>query len=294
MKRRLLGSLLLLVLLCTAFGPADAKITVVLGLYPEEKPSNTIEAFRPALNAVADRMTARLGEEVVIRIQMSSDYVTALNALVAGEVDFARLGPASYVMGKTAEPGLELLAMENSHGSVSFEGIIVVRDDSKFFTLSDLKGGSFAFVSERSTLGRFFAQAYLAQAGIQAADLRDYDYVGDHEAVGLAVSSGRYDAGAMNRRIYDKLVGRGLPLRPIARFENVTRAWVARAGLPAETTESLRQALLGLDDPALLEVLGFDGFLPAAETYFEATRQVIAEHARAYSQYKPKIQGSLQ
>ena len=294
MTKRLLGPFLFLVLLCAGFSPANAKITLVLGLYPEERPQNMVQAFRPSLNAIEAIMTSQLGEDVEIRIQMSSDYVTALNALVAGEVDFARLGAASYVMGKVEQPALELLAMENSHGSVSFEGMIVVRDDSNLFAISDLKGGSFAFVSERSTLGRFFAQAYLAKAGITATDLRDYDYVGDHEAVGLAVSAGRFDAGAINRRMYDKLVNRGVRLRPIASFENVTRAWVARAGLPAKIANSLRMALLELDDPNILEILGFDGFLPATETYFEATRRVIAEHVEAYSQYKPKVESSLQ
>jgi len=294
MTHRFFGPLVLVALLCAGVSPAHAKITLVLGLYPEEKPQNMVQAFRPSLNAVEAAMAAQLGEEVEIRIQMSSDYVTALDALVAGEVDFARLGPASYVMGKSEQPALELLVMENSHGSVSFQGMIVVRDDSGFHSIADLKGGSFAFVSERSTLGRFFAQAYLAKAGIKAEDLRSYDYVGDHEAVGLAVWSGRFDAGALNRRIYDKLLDRGVRLRPIASFENVTRAWVARAGLPAEVAESLRQGLLGLKDPELLANLGFDGFLPAEEAYFEATRRVIAEHVQDYAQYKPKDEGSLQ
>ncbi len=293
MNRPLLAPLLCLILLCAGSGAAHAKITLVLGLYPSEKPSNMVQALRPCLDAVEDMVAARLGEEVEIRIQMSSDYVTALDALLAGEVDFARLGAVSYVLGKNEQPALELLAMENSHGDVTFEGLIVVRDDSDLVAVSDLKGRSIAFVSERSTLGRYFAQAYLAASGISAADLRDYDYVGDHEGVGLAVWTRRYDAGAMNRRIFDKLVARGLKLRAIGSFKNVTRAWVARAGLPAETAESLRQALLGIDAPALLAVLGFDGFLPGSDSQFEATRRVIAEHAEAHKQYPPKSPGTL-
>jgi len=293
MKRVVLAPLLCFALFCAGLGPAQAKVTLVLGLYPSEKPRNMVQAFRPSLNAVQDIMEARLGDQVEIRIQMLSDYVTALNAVVAGEVDFARLGPASYVIGKREQPGLELLAMENSNGGVTWEGLIVVRDDSDVLSVADLKGRSFAFVSERSTLGRFFPQAYLAKAGITAADLRDYAYVGHHEAVGLAVWTGRFDAGAMNSRIYDKLVRRGLRLRTIAAFENVTRAWVARAGLPVEIAESLRSALLDLDDPNLLMALGFDGFLPGSDTYYEATRRVISEHVEDYSQYTPKASNSV-
>ena len=294
MKRALLRPLLLLALLSAGPVSAQAKVSLVLGLYPSEKPRNMVEALRPTLNAVADKLEAQLGEEVEIRIQMLSDYVTALNALVAGEVDFARLGPASYVLGKKEQPGLELLAMENSHGGVTFRGMIVVRDDSDLRTVSDLKGRSFAFVSERSTLGRYFPQAYLAEAGISAGDLGGYAYVGHHEAVGLAVWAGRFDAGAMNSRMYEKLVDRGVRLRAIASFENVTRPWVARAGLPAETAEGLQEALLSLDDPEILAALGFDGFLPAVDTYYEPTRRVIAEHVEDYSQYTPKDTSSLQ
>lgn len=288
MTKAILRPLLFLALLCAAPLQAHAKVSLVLGLYPSEKPRNMVEALRPSLNAMEASMEAELGEEVEIRIQMLSDYVTALNALVVGEVDFARVGPASYVLGKKQQPGLKLLAMENSHGGVTWEGMIVVHDDSDLHSVADLKGRSFAFVSERSTLGRFFPQAYLAQAGISARDLRDYDYVGHHEAVGLAVSSGRFDAGAMNSRMYKKLVDRGLKLRAIASFENVTRPWVARAGLPAGIADSLRGALLGLDDPEILAALGFDGFLPAVDTYYEPTRRVIAEHVEDYAQYTPK------
>ena len=294
MTRASLRPLLFLALLCAAPLQAHAKVTLILGLYPSEKPSNMVEALRPCLNAVEAAMAAELGQKVEIRIQMLSDYVTALNALVAGEVDFARVGPASYVLGKKEQPGLELLATENSHGGVTFEGLIVVRDDSDLHSVADLKGRSFAFVSERSTLGRFFPQAYLAKAGITAKDLGDYDYVGHHEAVGLAVWAGRYDAGALNSRMYRKLLDRGLKLRVIASFENVTRPWVARAGLPVGIAASLRRALLGLDEPEILATLGFDGFLPAQDTYYEPTRRLIAEHIEDYAQYAPKNGDSLQ
>ncbi len=293
MTRAFLRPLFFLALLCAGPLQAQAEVTLVLGLYPSEKPRNMVEALRPSLNAVEAKMEAVLGEEVEIRIQMLSDYITALNALVAGEVDFARVGPASYVLGKKEQPGLKLLAMENSHGGVTFEGLIVVRDDSDLYSVADLKGRSFAFVSERSTLGRFFPQAYLAQAGITAKDLGDYDYVGHHEAVGLAVWAGRFDAGAMNSRMYRKLADRGVKLRVIASFENVTRPWVARAGLTPEIEESLRQALLGLDDPEILGALGFDGFLPAMDTYYEPTRRLIAEHVEDYAQYTPKTGDGL-
>ena len=288
--KSLLSFALAAVLFAAGATGAQAKVSLVLGLYPTEKPRNMVRALRPTLNAIEERMAERLGEEVEIKMQVLSDYFVALDQLLAGQVDFARLGAVSYVLGKVQDPNIELLAMENDLGDTAFEGFIVVRDDSEVSDVSQLKGKSFAFVSERSTLGRFFPQVYLAKAGIGAADLKDFAYVGHHEAAGLAVWSGRYDAGALNSRTYKKLQARGVKLRVIARYENVTRAWAARGGLPPEVTASLREALISLEDPKLLSSLGFSGFLPGRDRSYDRTRQLIAEHVQDYQQYAPRAE----
>jgi phosphonate transport system substrate-binding protein len=282
--KRPLATLLFVSMVCGWSATAQAEISLVLGLYPTEKPRNMVQAFRPSLDAVERAMERQLGEDVSIRTQILSDYFVALEQVLYGSVDFARLGAVSYVLGKKRDSGIELLAMENEKGSVDFEGVIAVRESSEIGDVAQLTGRTFAFGSERSTLGRYFAQAYLAQVGVHAEDLGGYTYLGNHEAVGLAVGAGRYDAGALNRRIFDKLTARGARLRAIASFRNVTRAWVARSGLQPHVREALRQALLGLDDPQTLEALGFNGFLPGDDARYDRTRKVIAQNALFFSE----------
>jgi phosphonate transport system substrate-binding protein len=266
--KRPLATLLFVSMVCGWSATAQAEISLVLGLYPTEKPRNMVQAFRPSLDAVERAMERQLGEDVSIRTQILSDYFVALEQVLYGSVDFARLGAVSYVLGKKRDSGIELLAMENEKGSVDFEGVIAVRESSEIGDVAQLTGRTFAFGSERSTLGRYFAQAYLAQVGVHAEDLGGYTYLGNHEAVGLAVGAGRYDAGALNR----------------ASFRNVTRAWVARSGLQPHVREALRQALLGLDDPQTLEALGFNGFLPGDDARYDRTRKVIAQNALFFSE----------
>lgn len=273
-------------MVCGWAATAQADISLVLGLYPTERPRHMVQAIRPSLDALEQAMERQLGENVSIGTQILSDYFVALEQVLYGSVDFARLGPVSYVLGKKSDSGIELLAMENEKGSVVFEGVIAVRESSDISDVAQLPGRSFAFVSERSTLGRYFAQAYLAQVGVHAEDLEGYDYLGNHEAVGLAVGAGRYDAGALNRRIFDKLTARGVQLRAIASFRNVTRAWVARSGLQPHVREALRQALLGLDDPQALKALGFNGFLPGDDARYDKTRKVIAQNALFFSEHQ--------
>lgn len=271
---------LLLASLSSWSSPASASLRLVFGVYPSERPSKMVRAFRPVLDAIEKSMSVSLGEEVEIKTQVLPDYRTGLNSLLSGAVDFARLGPASYVLGKREDPRVAILAMENEKGTVEFDGVIVVREGNEVTDVSDLKGRTFAFGAERSTLGRYFAQAYLAGVGILAEDLGAYDYLRHHEAVGLAVGAGRYDAGALNRRMFEKLKSRGVRLREIASYQNVTRPWVARSGLERRVRESLLQALLDLDDPQVLLALGFDGFLPGDDAYYDKTRRALIEYVQ--------------
>jgi hypothetical protein len=42
---------------------------------------------------------------------------------------------------------------------------------------------------------------------------------------------------------------------------------------------SLRAALLSIDDPEVLQALGFDGFLPGRDVDFDRTRRALVDYA---------------
>ena len=274
------ATVLILTVLLAWAAPARAEIQLVFGVYLSEKPSQLVKRFRPALDAIETRMKLDLGEKVEIKTQVLNGYLKGLESLVTGEVDFARLGPASYVMGKRENPDITLLSLESEKGTIAFDGVIVVGDDTDITEVAQLMGRTFAFGSRRSTLGRYFAQTYLADLGIHASDLGGYDYLPHHEAVGLAVGAGHYEAGVLNRRKFEELQRRGVRLREIASFENVTRAWVARSGMEPWLLASLRAALLSIENPEVLQALGFDGFLPGRDVDFDKTRRALIDYAQ--------------
>ncbi len=76
--KRPLATLLLASLVCGWAATAQAEISLVLGLYPTEKPRNMVRAFRPSLDAVERAMESQLGEDVSIGTQILSDYFVAL------------------------------------------------------------------------------------------------------------------------------------------------------------------------------------------------------------------------
>ena len=261
-----------------------AKVSLVFGTYSSDKPSAMVAQLRPSLDDIAQSIAKILGEEVEISMKVVRSYDDGVALIVEGQVDFMRLGPASYVRAKDDNPGIEVLVMENKHGAKQFNGVIAVHEDSDITDVSQLAGRTFAFGSKRSTLGRYFSQLYLMRNDILAKDLARYEYLGRHDKVGQAVGSGLFDAGALEGTTFAKLVKKGVPIRAIAKFSNSTRPWVARAGLKPEIADALRQAMLDLSEPDALKALRFDGFFAGDDGDYEKTRQAIRENHRFFAQ----------
>lgn len=255
---------------------AQAETIVVFGVYTSDKPSRMVIKFKPILKQLEQKMSVRLQEKIIIRMQVYATYQKGIDALTTGKVDFMRLGPASYVFAKKAEPGLSILAMENQDGKKTFKGIICTSLNSSIQTVKDLKGKRFAFGSKKSTIGRYLSQNYMMSQGIYARDLTEYAYLGRHDTVGAAVSAQKYDAGALKEGTFNKLVAKGHKLRKIADFDNVTKPWVSRKMLDDTIRAALQSALLNLTDKKIMSAYGKEGFLRGNDGDYESIRQAIA------------------
>lgn len=255
--------------------PAVAEVTLSFGMYARAKPTTMIEMYRPLLNALEARMSQELGEPVRIKTQVAKTYEEGIADLVTDRVDFSQLGPVSYVYAKQQNPAISILVIEAEGGRKTIEGIICVHRDSPLQSLSDLKGKTFAFGDELSTLGRYLPQAYLLQHHIKASDLHHYAYLSRHDKVGTAVGAGQFDAGALNDETFNRLVASGVPLRALAQYPNTGKPWLARRGLTQHYTEALRRALLGMQDAVALKPLEKDGFLEGSDEDYASTRAAI-------------------
>lgn len=256
------------------------RIELTCGVYTSDRATTMYRMFTPVLEQLQDGLEERLHRPVNIELRICKTYDEALQAFVEGKVDFVRFGPASYVLAKDINPEVELLAMESKDGERVFQGMIVVLKDSPIKKLDDLRGCSFAFGDENSTIGRFLAQDQLLKAGIKAADLDRYAYLGRHDVVYTAVEVGDFDAGSLKDSTFRKLNKKN-QLRVLVAFDNVTKPWVAREGLDPAIKRALRASLLAIDDEEALRALKVDGFLPADDEHFAVTRSAMAR-ARAF------------
>jgi len=267
----------IVVALGTSLAPAlaRAEIELVFGTYAADKPSVTVRKYRPFLTLLENRMEALLEEDVTILLRISKDYEASIADLAEGHVDFARFGPASYIHALERNPGISIVAMESKRGEKRFKGVIAVHRDSTIARVEDLAGLSFAFGDELSTIGRYLSQAYLLDVGISSRDLHGYEYLGRHDLVGEAVGAGKFSAGALKEGTFKELVAKGVPIRALASFDNVTKPWLARADLDSRIVDAMRQVMLSSRNEEMVKRVSKNGFLAGTDVDYDFVRRAM-------------------
>lgn len=243
---------------------------ITFGVYTSDKASVMYKKFKPILNYLEDD-AKKQGYTINIKLKIYPSYKGALEGVVKGEYDFARFGPASYILASEQNPNIKLLAMEHKKGKKVFNGAFITKKDSNIQTLKDLVGKSFAFGNSQSTIGRYLAQAELLNSGLTHKSFKKYDYLGRHDKVALAVANGDYDAGVVKESTLKKYKDRGLKV--VATFKNVTKPWLVKADFDPTLFTVLQNSLLNLKDKSVLKVVKKSGFLKATPEDYEIIKQ---------------------
>ena len=273
----------MLMLLCTSTSLVYANETLVFGLYANEKPSTIIKKFRPIIQQLEIDISQIMGKKILIETDIAPSYEDGINRLTTGRVDFARFGPASYIKAKAIEPKIQVIAVESNNGRRHFKGVICTQPDS-FTTLAMIRGHSFAFGGKSSTIGRYLSQQILLKNNIYAGDLSNVDYLSRHDKVGIAISKGLYDAGALKFSTYQSLIEKGYKLKAIHYFDVPTKPWIIRKGLDKNTADALQTSLLSFNNKDALRVLKKSGFLMPKKGQFNEISNAIIHSADFFSQ----------
>lgn len=279
--------LLVLTSASSALTAASDELKLVFGLYTTDKPTVLVKAFRPILTAIETDLSLSLDRQVSIRMHISPTYESGIAALVNGDVDISRFGPASYVAAHEQNPDIQILALDSKDGEQTTKGVIAVLESSNIASIADLKGTRFAFGDEGSTIGRYLSQAYLLEHGVSSRELGHMEYLKRHDRVAHAVASGRFDAGALKEGTFKKLREKGLPLKALAKFDNVNKPWIVRSGLSNEVVTALREVMFELTNPEAFKAMGRKQFVAGSDEDFEAIRDAINNNDRFFQEAEP-------
>ena len=261
-----------------AWAQGTAKPGVLtVGFIPAEDSRAMVRQSQAILDIVAKHTGMKIDTFV------GSDYNATIEALRAGHVDVALLGPFSYVLATTVAP-VEAFAVTVTARTMqpSYQSIIITAKDSPINSLADLKGRTFAFVDPGSTSGFMVPSAAFIKAGITPEkDFKQVMYSGGHDATIVSVGSGKVDAGAVADRIYERGCAKGL-----ADCNKLKVIWTSppipndpllyRRNLSDDMKKRIREAFFSIKNLAFGEMGTVARFDPATDADYDPLREIAS------------------
>jgi len=210
---------------------------LVFGIHPYLNATSLIERFTPLVDYLAKKTNTR------IDIRVAGSYQKHLDAIAAGEVDIAYMGPALYLKLVRLHKDIVALGRLGYANRNTFRGAIVVRQDSTITSLAELANKRFAFGDPNSTLSSLVPKSLLLSAGVGLSELKKYAYLNNHHNVALAVLMGKYDAGGIKEEVYYQYKDRGLKVLQWTPYIP-THIFIANSTIGHEKVKQLQQSLL--------------------------------------------------
>lgn len=164
---------------------------VTIGATTTENQQAANARFQP----LADHFKAKFGVEM--RVQQANDYAAVVQALTAGHIHLARLGGSAYAAGYIdSNGGIEPVAVPAElDGTLGYHSVLIVRSDSPYKTLDDLKGKTLAWADPNSTSGYLVPMVSLRAAGIEPNQhFGKTVFSGGHEQSVVGVLNGTLDS----------------------------------------------------------------------------------------------------
>lgn len=286
MALNLIRKLMVSSLLCFTAASASAE-TFVFTAIPDEDETKLVERFK----GVADYLSREL--DVEVRYIPVKSYAAAVSAFRNNQVQLAWFGGLSGVQARRLVPGSEAIAQGVE--DEAFQSYFIANTSTgieraeDLATLEeDLKGKTFTFGSKGSTSGRLMPEFYIRDVfGAQPEDFFSrVGFSGNHTRTLRLVEAGTYEVGALNFQVWEKELADGnidtdavhviWETPPYPDYQ-----WTIRGDVNERFGEGFKdrvtEALLNLDDQALLESFPRSGFIPASNDDYEPIRKTAEE-----------------
>ena len=285
---------LALTLATTLTGAAQAPASLAATALAADKPAFVFTAIpdqdetrlSERFGKVARYLEAKLG--VPVRYVPVKSYPAAVTSFVNGEVQLAWFGGVTGVQARARVPGSQAIAQGAE--DTAFRSYMIANTGTGLKPApelqKDLAGKSFTFGARTSTSGRVMPEYYLRQAFAEKAPEQIFSRVGfsgDHSRTIQLVQSGAYDVGVVDYSVWnlDHKAGRIDDSKVSVIWQSPTfpdYQWTIRGDIDATFgpgfTDKVRQTLVGIEDPAILEPFGRSKFVPAENVQYAPVEAV--------------------
>ena len=245
------GSALICILVCLlGMGPqpagAGSKKPLDFLVVPVEKETDMFRQFLPVKNC----LQKHLGRTV--NLKLGHDAQAAVEALRYESWDVAYMDPSLYCEIKSKH-AVQPVAKLQRNGRDTYRSVLVVRQDSKWKKLADIRGASLALGQPGSSATHLIPLSLLHQADLSLSDLEQVSTLSNEDEIALSVLVGDHDVGAMSMDVYTKYASVGLRILQVS--EEIPQFVICAApDMDQKTLDHLTRAMLkrcSLDDEQL-------------------------------------------
>ena len=234
-----------------------------------EKKILKIGAIPDQNQEILDRRFNLLSKELSKQLDVEVKYVPVINYVgaVSGfrtkNLDLVWFGGLSGVQARLQTPNSIVIAQRNI--DKEFKSVFIVNKKlnltptKELSDLKNLRNLRFTFGSENSTSGRLMPEYFLNIAGVKTSEFKGDKpgYSGSHDATIALVNSGAFEAGALNKQIWDKSL-KNNPKRTKNVFvffvtpDYVDYHWLSQGDLDEKFyngfTKRMKEAILNLNE----------------------------------------------
>lgn len=261
-----------------------AQRNLTFGLYLLDQKRNLGPALETLCGWIGERVGVRLVPEQV------TSYQALLERVRGDRVDIAWLPPVVFL--RAGMEGLvPILALARGGAEGGYETALVVREDSPYKVVEDLRDSRVAWVDEWSAAGYVIPRLSLRLGGVDPTRLfRTEAFYGTHSAAVAAVRSGDVDVAATYARtdghghVLDGAWTEqpGVRLRALMTFGEIPPdVIVATRGVPEDIHVTLRLILDAAARsrtlrPVLKAIFGSDRFAPVDASRYDGLRAALS------------------
>lgn len=261
---------------CLAEASADK---LKLGIFPRRNPIMTTRMFTPFVKYLSEK----LGMEVVL--DTPKDFGTFWNNVKNRKYDVVHFNQYHYVKSHK-EYGYKVIAKNIEFGEATIAGAIIIRKDSEFNSVTDLKGRKIIFGGGPRAMQSYIVARYLLQKnGLKAGDYEESFSTNPPNAIMSTYFKQSDAAGAGDKVLKLKIVKSQIDINDmkyLVRGEQLPHLpWAVNNKLNKEEIREITDLFLTLDKitegKIILKKMRLNGFSPAKDEDYDPHRKIIEE-----------------
>lgn len=240
---------------------------------------------------------------VEMRIFTATDYAGTVQALTSGQIQMAQLGASGYASAWIDSNGAvePLVTNKELDGALGYHSILIVKSDSPYKKLEDLKGKTLAWADPNSTSGYLIPLVSLRGAGIEPEKFFGRTlFSGGHEQSVLGVINGQLDSAfTWSSKGHNAGQIRAMVDRGVLKMDQFRVVWesplipnplvVVRKDMPEDMKRELRAFWTELHkiDPKVAEAAARGktaGFVPATHEMYKPVLDAALEVRKSRKQ----------